>query len=413
MIALSQFTELKRLAAGILASTAVLGLIVGFAAQHTIGNMVAGVQIARLPAVPDRRPDQLRRERGPGHRHHPLLHLRRPRRRQLGRDPQPAAGRRRSSTTTRPKTRRPERRRRARSTLCVDDAAHPATPATPRRDRRQAPARRRRRLRADRDRRRSRVTSWVLDVAADAPSLATCKPIDKGGNSAIYAADGSKLGVIASDEARTPVSIERIPKSLQLATVAIEDQRFYEHGGVDPEGILRAAVKDLEAGKAVEGGSTITQQLVRNLCIRNPERNLERKIVEAKLAIEYSERHTRREILGSYLNIASYGTIEGSTAVGVRRRLADLLLPAGLEARPAAGGAARRACRRRPPNTTRSSTRGRRASAATRCCGRWPSSATSAASAPQAASERASGSTSPTTTSSTASPTSSTTSRTS
>jgi penicillin-binding protein 1A len=162
------------------------------------------------------------------------------------------------------------------------------------------------------------VTSWVLDVAADAPSLATCRPIDRSGNSTLYAADGTKLGVIASDEARTPVSIERIPKSVQLATVAIEDQRFYQHGGVDPEGILRAAVKDLEAGKAVEGGSTITQQLVRNLCIANPQQNLERKIVEAKLAIEYSKRHSRRQILGSYLNIASYGTIEGATAVGVQ-----------------------------------------------------------------------------------------------
>jgi len=161
------------------------------------------------------------------------------------------------------------------------------------------------------------VTSWVLDVAADAPSLATCKPIDKGGNSVLYAADGSKLGLIASDEARTPVSIKRIPKSVQLATVAIEDQRFYEHGGVDPEGILRAAVKNLEAGKTVEGGSTITQQLVRNLCLRNPKRDLERKIIEAKLAIEYAERHPRKQILDQYLNTASYGTVEGSTAIGV------------------------------------------------------------------------------------------------
>jgi penicillin-binding protein 1A len=161
------------------------------------------------------------------------------------------------------------------------------------------------------------VTSWVLDVAADAPSLASCRPIGKGGNSALYAADGTKLGLVRSPLARRLVSIERVPKSLQLATVAIEDQRFYQHGGVDYEGILRAAVKDLEAGEPVEGGSTITQQLVRNLCIRKPERNLERKIVEAKLAVEYSERHSRKEILGSYLNIASYGTIEGSTAVGV------------------------------------------------------------------------------------------------
>jgi penicillin-binding protein 1A len=161
------------------------------------------------------------------------------------------------------------------------------------------------------------VASWVLDVAADAPSLSTCKPIERAGNSTIYAADGSKLGAIASSEARDPVSIERIPRTLQLATIAIEDQRFYEHGGVDYEGIARAAVKDIEAGEAVEGGSTITQQLVRNLCIPDPERNLERKIVEAKLADEYTKRHSRRQILGSYLNIASYGTIEGSTAVGV------------------------------------------------------------------------------------------------
>jgi penicillin-binding protein 1A len=161
------------------------------------------------------------------------------------------------------------------------------------------------------------VVSWVLDVAAKAPSLAACKPVEVGGNSVLYAADGSRLGVIASEEARAPVSIDRIPKSLQHATVAIEDQRFYEHGGVDPEGILRAALANLEAGRTVEGGSTITQQLVRNLCIAHPRRTLERKIIEAKLAIEYAERHSRREILGSYLNTASYGTVGGATAIGV------------------------------------------------------------------------------------------------
>ncbi len=161
------------------------------------------------------------------------------------------------------------------------------------------------------------VASWVLDVAAKAPSLAACKAVDRGGNTILFAADGSKLGLVDSDEAHAPVSIERIPKTLQLATVATEDQRFYEHGGIDPEGIARAALKNLEAGRTVEGGSTITQQLVRKLCIRNPKRNLERKIIEAKLAIEYAERHSRREILGQYLNTASYGTIDGSTAAGV------------------------------------------------------------------------------------------------
>jgi penicillin-binding protein 1A len=161
------------------------------------------------------------------------------------------------------------------------------------------------------------VTSWVLDVAADAPSLASCKQVDKRGNTTIYAADGTRLGRIVSNLTRIPVSIEQVPKSLQHATVAIEDERFYEHGGYDAEGIARALVKNLEAGEVVEGGSTITQQLVRNLCIKNPEQTVERKIVEIELATEYAKRHSRRQILDSYLNVATYGTVEGSTAVGV------------------------------------------------------------------------------------------------
>jgi penicillin-binding protein 1A len=162
------------------------------------------------------------------------------------------------------------------------------------------------------------VLNWVLSVAADAPSLASCKQVEGGGNSVLYADNGERLGVVRSDEARTPVAFDRMPRRLRDATVAIEDERFYEHEGVDTEAILRAAIKDLEAGEPIEGGSTITQQLVRNLCIPNPADDLERKIVEAKLAIEYSKRHSKDEILGQYLNTASYGTVNGSTAIGVQ-----------------------------------------------------------------------------------------------
>jgi penicillin-binding protein 1A len=161
------------------------------------------------------------------------------------------------------------------------------------------------------------VTSWVLNVAADAPSLASCKAAEHHGNSVIYAANGERLGAIVSPEASAPVGRKQIPRKLELATVAIEDQRFFEHGGLDTQGILRAAVTDIEAGEAVEGGSTITQQLVRNLCIEHPKKTLERKIEEAKLALEYSEHHSKRQILGQYLNTATYGTVEGSTMVGV------------------------------------------------------------------------------------------------
>ena len=75
---------------------------------------------------------------------------------------------------------------------------------------------------------------------------------------------------------------------MQAATIAIEDERFYDHSGVDYEGIVRAAFKNLEAGKAVEGGSTITMQLVRNLYVGR-ERTLERKIREARLAEELED----------------------------------------------------------------------------------------------------------------------------
>jgi penicillin-binding protein 1A len=162
------------------------------------------------------------------------------------------------------------------------------------------------------------VASWVIDVAADAPPLSDCRPIDKGGNSILIAGDGSRLGYIASEEARTPVAIDRVPADLEYATVAIEDERFFEHDGIDYEGGLRALIENVEAGEIVQGGSTITMQLMRNLCITDPKRNLERKIQEAELALEYERKFSKRDILGKYLNGASYGTINGTTAVGVQ-----------------------------------------------------------------------------------------------
>jgi penicillin-binding protein 1A len=171
------------------------------------------------------------------------------------------------------------------------------------------------------------AASWVIDVVADAPPLSDCKPIDKGGNSILIAGDGERLGYIASEEARTPVAIDRIPTDLEYATVAIEDERFFKHDGIDYEGGLRALVENIEAGEVVQGGSTITMQLMRNLCISDPKRNLERKIQEAELALEYEKRFSekgidpdvyKRQILGKYLNGTSYGTINGTTAVGVQ-----------------------------------------------------------------------------------------------
>jgi penicillin-binding protein 1A len=161
------------------------------------------------------------------------------------------------------------------------------------------------------------VAGYVFSVAASAPPLDSLKPIDQGTSSAVYAMDGTRLGFIQSDEIRTPIGLSRIPESMQAATIAIEDQRFYKHGGIDYEGILRAAIKNVEAGKTVEGGSTITQQLVRNLYVGR-ERTLQRKIREARLAEELEQKHSKKWILDSYLNSVPYGTVDGQTAVGVQ-----------------------------------------------------------------------------------------------
>src|ERR671936_2833576 len=161
------------------------------------------------------------------------------------------------------------------------------------------------------------VGAWVLSVAADTPSIDQLKPIDEGANSAVFSADGSRLGYVQSDTIRRPVSGSKIPATLKHATVAIEDEHFYEHGGVDYEAIVRAAIADIKAGEPVQGGSTITQQLVRNLYIAHPEDDLRRKIEEAKLAQEYEDRYSKNQILTKYLNTASYGTTDGRTAVGV------------------------------------------------------------------------------------------------
>jgi penicillin-binding protein 1A len=162
------------------------------------------------------------------------------------------------------------------------------------------------------------AAAWVLSVYNSAPSLAALKPITKGTVSKVYAADGSLLGVIHSDNIRQPVTSNKIPRDLKDATVAIEDKNFYHHGGIDPAAIVRAGWEDLLAGgKPVQGGSTITQQLVRNLYISNPQDTIKRKIVEAHLANDEEAEHSKDWILTKYLNTAPYGTNNGATAIGV------------------------------------------------------------------------------------------------
>ncbi|HEY6149720.1 MAG TPA: PBP1A family penicillin-binding protein [Gaiellaceae bacterium] len=136
--------------------------------------------------------------------------------------------------------------------------------------------------------------------------LSKLRPVENGQNSFVYAVDGSLLGSIPAEKNRTSVGLHHISIWERRATVAIEDHRFYQHGGVDYQGIVRAAWSDLRAGHVVQGGSTIAQQLVRNLYI-SKERTFKRKVKEACLAIKLSRRWSKDKILSEYMNQVYYG----------------------------------------------------------------------------------------------------------
>jgi penicillin-binding protein 1A len=123
--------------------------------------------------------------------------------------------------------------------------------------------------------------------------------------SAIFAADGTLITVLR-EENRTNVPLERIPRTLQDAAIAIEDARFWEHNGVDPRAVVRAAGSNAEAGEIAEGGSTITQQYVKNALL-TPEQTLGRKIEEATTALALERNYSKQLILELYLNTIYLG----------------------------------------------------------------------------------------------------------
>lgn len=185
--------------------------------------------------------------------------------------------------------------------------------------------RRRRRRRAGRNRRGHRlaVLLGVLLVGSTAAlaagaftaaglihtrcDLGLLRPVAIGQNSFVYAANGTSLGSIPAERNREPVPLVAISPWMRKATIAVEDRRFYRHGGVDYEGIARALWRDVTEGKVVEGGSTLTQQLVRNLYISR-ERTIGRKLREACLAIQLSRKWSKQRILREWMNTVYFGS---------------------------------------------------------------------------------------------------------
>ncbi|SBW20286.1 transglycosylase domain-containing protein [Protofrankia symbiont of Coriaria ruscifolia] len=160
-------------------------------------------------------------------------------------------------------------------------------------------------------------------------------------SSRILAADGSLIATLRGEENRTVVDGKAIPAVMRQAIVSIEDARFYSHGGVDVKGVVRAVLRNSEAGDVQQGASTLTQQYVKNVLLQNARTrqqreeaagtSLERKIQEARYAVALENKITKDEILERYLNIAYFGN--GNYGVGTAAQnyfhvgVADLTLP--------------------------------------------------------------------------------------
>ncbi len=149
------------------------------------------------------------------------------------------------------------------------------------------------------------VGNWIKDV----PDYTDIDIYSESQITRIYASDGTTLLAELYLEDREPVDSASISDYVKSATVAVEDERFYEHDGVDVTGVIRAMLVNLASGGTEEGASTITMQLVRNTLLIDQMNDitLERKVKEAYLALEVEQIYSKDEILTMYLNTVNYG----------------------------------------------------------------------------------------------------------
>ena len=156
------------------------------------------------------------------------------------------------------------------------------------------------------------VAAWVAALgAAGGRQLAGTPPLARllarpPADSFVYAADGSLLAELHSDQDRVVVPLAAIPVQVRQAVLAIEDARFYQHGALDLRGSARALLSDLRGGAVLQGGSTITQQYVKTV-VTGDQVSLHRKLVEAAYATQLASHATKNQILAAYLNQVYFG----------------------------------------------------------------------------------------------------------
>lgn len=150
-------------------------------------------------------------------------------------------------------------------------------------------------------------------ITRDLPQLSTIEDYKPAAVSKVYANDGTLIAEFFHDERRYPVKFKDVPAMVRNCFIAAEDASFYQHKGIDPQSIIRAFVKNLQTGSAKQGGSTITQQVVKNLLLTS-EKKVTRKIKEAILSYRLEERFSKDEILEIYLNQIPFG----NSAYGIK-----------------------------------------------------------------------------------------------
>lgn len=151
----------------------------------------------------------------------------------------------------------------------------------------------------------SGVGIFVYQTLQDLPDIGDVKSVIKNQTTYIYASDGTLITRLFREN-RTLVPISKISTTMQQAIISVEDQRFYDHRGVDYIRIVGALVRDVKNSKSLQGGSTITQQYVKNAYF-SPEQTVQRKIREAFLATKLERNYSKREILEKYLNSIYFG----------------------------------------------------------------------------------------------------------
>lgn len=169
---------------------------------------------------------------------------------------------------------------------------------------------------------------YLLFSVWDLPEVQTIEEFKPSITSRVYS-DKNRLLAEFYVENRTPVSLSDVPAQLINALIATEDARFYKHRGLDVRGIARAAYRNIRAGKIVEGGSTLTQQLAKVLFL-TPEKSYDRKLKEMALALRIEQRYTKQEILSFYLNQIYFGSgaygVEAAAQIYFKKRAKDLNL---------------------------------------------------------------------------------------